>query len=121
MHVPVRFCSQQLDIILITSLHTSPNPSSQTLPYHTPIYNPIITRRHAPSVAPLSHTLVTHVGFNLMKTGGRTGKLGEQMASEHDISIHSFVQKVYGEASPIIEFDVFSGIYNINGEPVWPV
>lgn len=68
-----------------------------------------------------SHTLVTHVAFNLMKTGGRPAKLGEQMASEHDICIHSFVQKVYGDSTPIIEFDVFSGIYSVNGENVWPV
>ena len=67
-----------------------------------------------------SHTLVTHVAFNVMKTGGRAAKLGEQMASEHDVSIHAFIQKVYGDAVPIVEFDVFAGIYNINGEPVWP-
>ena len=67
-----------------------------------------------------SHTLVTHVGFHVMKGGGRSGKLGEQMANEHTLTVVSFSQKVYGDAIPIVEFDVFNGIYNVNGEPVWP-
>lgn len=67
-----------------------------------------------------SHTLVTHVGFHVSKRGGNSAKLGEQMASEHTISIPYFMQKVYGEVVPVIEFDVINGIYNVNGEPVWP-
>ncbi len=67
-----------------------------------------------------SHTLVTHINFQTMKVGGRTAKLGEQMASEHDICIQSFMQKVYGAETPIVEYDAFNCIYRINGEDVWP-
>lgn len=67
-----------------------------------------------------SHTLVTHIGFQMMKTGGRTAKLGENLGQEHDISIGYFVQKVYGADTPIIEFDAWNNIYRIDGEDVWP-
>lgn len=67
-----------------------------------------------------SHTLVTHIGFSSLKRGGMSAKLGDPMGTEYDISIHNFVQKVYGAATPIIEFDVFNGIYKVNGEDVWP-
>lgn len=67
-----------------------------------------------------SHTLVTHIGFMPLKRGGGTAKLGDKMQSEYAISITSFSQKVYGEAVPIIEYDGWNGIYNVNGEPVWP-
>lgn len=67
-----------------------------------------------------SHTLITHIRFYNMKKGGSTAKLGDQMASEHDISITYFMQKVYGGDTPIIEYDGFNNVYNINGEPVWP-
>ncbi|MCM0751187.1 phage tail protein [Brucella pseudogrignonensis] len=67
-----------------------------------------------------SHTLVTHIGFQMMKTGGRTAKLGENLAQEHDISISTFKQSVYGGDTPIIEFDAWNNIYRINGEDVWP-
>ncbi|PYE87503.1 phage major tail tube protein [Phyllobacterium leguminum] len=67
-----------------------------------------------------SHTLITHLGFQTMKTGGRTAKLGENLAQEHDISISIFKQSVYGASVPIIEFDAWNNIYNINGVPVWP-
>lgn len=67
-----------------------------------------------------SHTLVTHVGFHVVKRGGFKSKLGDPIGTEHAITIPYFSQKVYGDATPIIEFDVFSGTYNVNGEPVWP-
>lgn len=67
-----------------------------------------------------SHTIVTHIGFHTMKRGNGTAKLGDAMGTGHDITIPKFIQKVYGDAVPIVEFDVFSGVYNINGEPVWP-
>lgn len=67
-----------------------------------------------------SHTLVTHLGFHTMKTGGRSQKLGEQLAQEHDISIVSIVQKVYGAETPLLEYDVHAGIHRINGVDVWP-
>lgn len=67
-----------------------------------------------------SHTLVTHISFQMMKTGGRTAKLGENLAQEHDISITMFMQKVYGADTPIIEFDAWNNIYNIDGKEVWP-
>lgn len=67
-----------------------------------------------------SHTLVTHIGFQTMKTGGRTAKLGENLGQEHDISIGYFVQKVYGADTPIIEFDAWNNVYRIDGEDVWP-
>lgn len=67
-----------------------------------------------------SHTLVTHLGFQTMKTGGRTAKLGENLGQEHDISISVFKQSVYGADTPIIEFDAWNNIYRINGEDVWP-
>ncbi|SCD23523.1 phage major tail tube protein [Brucella inopinata] len=66
------------------------------------------------------HTLVTHIGFQMMKTGGRTAKLGENLAQEHDISISTFKQSVYGGDTPIIEFDAWNNIYRINGADVWP-
>lgn len=67
-----------------------------------------------------SHTLITHIGFQMMKTGGRTAKLGENLGQEHDISISTFKQSVYGGDTPIIEFDAWNNIYRINGEDVWP-
>ena len=67
-----------------------------------------------------SHTLITHIGFQMMKTGGRTAKLGENLGQEHDISISSFKQSVYGAETPIIEYDGWNNIYRINGEEVWP-
>lgn len=67
-----------------------------------------------------SHTLITHIGFSMMKTGGRSAKLGEQMAQEHDISVTTFKQLVYGTEVPIIEYDGWNNIYRINGEDVWP-
>lgn len=70
--------------------------------------------------ADASHTLVTHIGFQMLNTGGRTGKLGEQMRQAHDITITTFLQKVYGADVPIVEFDAWNNIYRINGENVWP-
>lgn len=67
-----------------------------------------------------SHTLVTHLTYSMIKKGGTTAKLADKMGVEHDISIHSFSQKVYGDTVPIIEIDLFAQIYNVNGEPVWP-
>ena len=67
-----------------------------------------------------SHTLVTHVGFQMMKTALGTSQLGEQINREHTITITSFSQKVYGDAVPIIQYDGWNGIYDVNGEPVWP-
>lgn len=67
-----------------------------------------------------SHTLVTHIGFQFMKRSGFTAKLGETAGIEHTITVPSFSQKVYGDATPIVEFDVFNSIYNVNGEPVFP-
>lgn len=67
-----------------------------------------------------SHTLVTHIGFMMMKTGGRTAKLGENLAQEHDISIVTLKQSVYGGDTPIIEYDGWNNIYRINGQDVWP-
>lgn len=67
-----------------------------------------------------SHTLVTHVGFHVIKRSGLTAKLGDAMAGEHAITITSFSQKVYGDSTPIVEFDIFAGIYKVNGEDVWP-
>lgn len=67
-----------------------------------------------------SHTLVTHLKFMVLKSGGSSAKNGDQMGGEFDVSITSFVQKVYGQETAIIEFDAFNRIYNINGEPVWP-
>ena len=67
-----------------------------------------------------SHTLITHLRFHTMKTGGRTAKLGEKMVGELDISITYWMQKVYGGETPIIEYDGWNNLYNIDGEPVWP-
>ena len=67
-----------------------------------------------------SHTLVTHVGFQLMSHGLLSGKIGDAVGVEHSITIPSFSQKVYGDSTPIVEFDVFASIYNVNGEAVWP-
>lgn len=67
-----------------------------------------------------SHTLITHIGFQMMKTSGRSAKLGENLGQEHDISISSFKQTVYGGDTPIIEYDAWNNIYRINGEDVWP-
>ena len=67
-----------------------------------------------------SHTLVTHIGFHTLKRSGFKAKLGDGVGTEYAITIPSFSQKVYGDATPIIEFDAFAGIYNVNGEPVWP-
>lgn len=66
-----------------------------------------------------SHTLVTHLGFQVLKTGGRSQKLGTQMGQAHDISISTFQQKIYGGQVPIVEFDVWNNIYRINGADVW--
>ncbi len=66
-----------------------------------------------------SHMLITHLGFYMMKTGDLKAKLGDQMGVAHDITIASLTQKIYGESTPIIEFDVFSQTYKINGEQVW--
>ena len=68
-----------------------------------------------------SHTLVTHVGFHVVKRGGFKAKLGEGVGTEHAITVLSFSQKVYGDATAIIEFDAMANIYRVNGEPVWPV
>ncbi|WP_439605403.1 phage major tail tube protein [Shinella sp.] len=67
-----------------------------------------------------SHTVITHIRFQTMKSGGRTAKLGEPFAGELDVSITYWMQKVYGDQTPIVEYDGFNNIYNIDGEPVWP-
>lgn len=67
-----------------------------------------------------SHTLITHIRFHTMKSGGRTAKLGEPFAGELDVSITYWMQKVYGDQSPIVEYDGWNNIYTIDGEPVWP-
>lgn len=67
-----------------------------------------------------SHTLVTHLGFQVLGRGGFSAKLGEMVGTEHSITIPSFTQKIYGDAKPIIELDAFNNVYNVNGEPVWP-
>ena len=66
-----------------------------------------------------SHTLVTHLGFYVLKSGGRSAKLGEQMGSEYEITVHAFTQKLYGAEVPIIKIDIFNSIYEINGKQVW--
>ncbi len=55
----------------------------------------------------------------MMKTGGATAKLGENLAGTRHFH-HSFKQAVYGSETPIIEFDAWNNIYRINGEDVWP-
>lgn len=66
-----------------------------------------------------SHTLITHTRFHVMKHGGRTVKLGEPLKGELDVSITYWMQKVYGDQTPIVEYDGWNNIYNIDGEPVW--
>lgn len=67
-----------------------------------------------------SHTLVTHVGFRVMKTQKGSSKLGENVEMEQTITVTSMVEKVYGEETPIVEIDVFANINRVNGADVWP-
>ena len=67
-----------------------------------------------------SHVLVQHVGFRVLTTKKGTSKLGEAVEMEQSISILSFTEKVYGEETPILEYDVFNRIHKVNGEDVWP-
>lgn len=67
-----------------------------------------------------SHTLITHLKFFCLKSNDASAKNGDQMGSEYETSVTSFSQKVFGQETPIVEFDAFNRIYNINGEPVWP-
>ena len=67
-----------------------------------------------------SHTLVTHIGFRFMGVKKGTAKLGESEGLEVKASVQSFVEKVYGDETPIMEFDVNNNINKVNGEDVWP-
>ncbi|MDZ7822972.1 MAG: phage major tail tube protein [Ahrensia sp.] len=70
-------------------------------------------------------TAISHAGYPCGFYGDETRRWHSakrpaiKWSTEHTISIVSFVQKVYGEATPIIELDIFNCIYNINGVPVW--
>ena len=66
-----------------------------------------------------SHTLVTHLGFHVMKRGLLGSKLGDAAGVEHAISVSMISQKVYGESEDIFTLDVFAGIYKVNGQAVW--
>ncbi len=68
----------------------------------------------------LSHTLITHIGFFDDEDGWTHCQAWREPRQEHDISISSFKQSVYGGDTPIIEFDAWNNIYRINGEDVWP-
>lgn len=67
-----------------------------------------------------SHTVVTHIGFLVLRTGGGNTKLGEPVRRWHSITIPKFIQKVYGEETPLVEIDIWNNIYRINGDDVWP-
>ena len=67
-----------------------------------------------------SHMLVTHIGFRVIKTKRGSAKLGENVELEQTISVTSFIENVYGEELPILEYDFFAKIHKINGKDVWP-
>ncbi|MDR6952678.1 phage tail tube protein FII [Ancylobacter sp. 3268] len=67
-----------------------------------------------------SHRLVTTMGVHFTKLSGNAHTLGEAVGHEMEISIVSIVQRVSTSEIPLLEYDPFAGVYQINGEPVWP-
>lgn len=67
-----------------------------------------------------SHKLISNVSLMFGKSNGLSHKLGEMIEREIECSVTAFTQKVTSSDVPIIEYDVFAGIYRINGQDVWP-
>ncbi|HEY9212060.1 MAG TPA: phage major tail tube protein [Ancylobacter sp.] len=67
-----------------------------------------------------SHRLVTTIGVHFAKISGMGHSLGEAVNRELEISIVMMTQKVTTSEVPVLEYDVYAGIYRVNGENVWP-
>ena len=67
-----------------------------------------------------SHRLISTVGVYFVGRTGMGHSLGEAVNHEHEVTVAMLTQRISTEETPIIEFDVFSGVYRVNGENVWP-
>lgn len=67
-----------------------------------------------------SKVIVTLIGFMPISNSGMTPKLGEALTKETNVAVHRFRQAVRGAEIPVIDFDIWSGLYQINGVDVWP-
>jgi len=67
-----------------------------------------------------SHRRIVTVGVMFAKSNGLSIKLGENVERELEVSVVSLIDKVSIVATPLLEYDVFNGIYRINGVSVWP-
>jgi Phage tail tube protein FII len=67
-----------------------------------------------------SHKRILTVGVMFSKSNALSLKLGENAERELEVSVVSLIDKVSTVAIPLLEYDAFNRIYNINGVPVWP-
>lgn len=67
-----------------------------------------------------STTIVTHVTALFYKRVFPSGKRGEAGKYTADFSVTRLMQRDFNSATPIVEIDLFSNIYRVNGEDVWP-
>ncbi|MFG1409512.1 phage major tail tube protein [Xanthobacter sp. VTT E-85241] len=67
-----------------------------------------------------SHKLITSLGLLPTKSGALAHTLGEAVNREMEITVPYITQVISTEDVPLLELDVFAGIYRINGENVWP-
>lgn len=68
-----------------------------------------------------SHKLISSVGLMFSKSGGLSHTLGEAVNRELEASVTVLIQKTTNSDVPVFEYDLFAGIYRVNGEDVWPV
>ena len=67
-----------------------------------------------------SHTIVTLIKFFVISNSGMNPKLGEAQNPTSTISIHRFRQGVRGAETPIIDFDLATTLYQVDGKDVFP-
>jgi len=74
----------------------------------------------AQGLAGASGKLVTAVTVLPSKKTGRSHKLGENAEQGFELSITAITEKLSTQSAPLLEYDIFNGIYRINGKDVWP-
>lgn len=67
-----------------------------------------------------STTRVTVLKCLFSKTSEDTNKKGDAKSFEGEFSVSYFMQRLISESVPMIEINLFSMVYRVAGEDVWP-
>lgn len=68
----------------------------------------------------LTYRRTISIGAMFKKSDALSFKLGENVERPIEISVISLIDKVSNLSVPLMEYDPFNNIHNINGVPVWP-